>query len=122
MSLAPYQGFFIVENDTQGSPRGVDKTLNGVFYCDKRQADIDLSTADPTLAKSFAVVSVVVMGEAEFARDYNPRQELPLEPLVHQQDDGMWKVLDQKNTPFWWALFTTLEDLNAAWAAYLATR
>lgn len=42
-----------------------------------------------------------------------------MKPKIHQREsDGRFVILDQNDTPFWWATFETSEDANAAWKAY----
>lgn len=40
-------------------------------------------------------------------------------PKIHQREyDGRFVVLDQRDTPFWWASFDTEDDAKKAWEAY----
>ena len=44
-----------------------------------------------------------------------------MDPKIHQREfDGRFIILDQRETPFWWASFDTEEDAQKAWEAHRA--
>ena len=42
-------------------------------------------------------------------------------PKIHQSVIGDWVILDQKETPFWWARFQCEADALAAWTIWQDT-
>jgi hypothetical protein len=76
MSLAPYAVWIVVQKTRDGKPCGVEKTFNGRFYCDQKEAESTLGSIPPIMASSFMVAEVVMMGAAEFQRDYHPGENL----------------------------------------------
>lgn len=41
-----------------------------------------------------------------------------MQPKIHQTELGDFVILDQPETPFWWARFGSEEDARKAWDAY----
>ena len=41
-----------------------------------------------------------------------------LQIKTHQREDGQWVILDQPETPFWYAAFNSEEDAVKAWIAW----
>lgn len=41
-----------------------------------------------------------------------------MRPKIHEREDGFFVILDQRETPFWYALFISEESAMMAWDSY----
>ena len=42
-----------------------------------------------------------------------------MRPKIHEREDGFFVILDQRETPFWYALFISEEYAMMAWDCYI---
>ena len=129
MSLAPYTAWIIAQKNRDGQLSGVENTLNGKFFCDQKEAESTLGSVPPIMGSGFMVAEIVMVGAAEFQRDYNPLTEekiLNAAKVAYEKADDSaakrvpWHNLADHWKTYWINLASAMDGKNNAQGTEIA--